>query len=98
MATRKSPPSLRKHKPSKQGVVTLNGTDHYLGHWPMGQTRPPADVQAAYDALIAEWLAGGRRPTSGAVPLTVSQLILLFWERHATVHYRHSDQTPTSEV
>jgi hypothetical protein len=64
MATRKSPPSLRRHKPSQQGVVTLNGHDHYLGPWPEGQRKPPAEVQDAYDALIAEWLVNGRRARS----------------------------------
>src|SRR5262245_997674 len=50
-------PSLRRHKPSAQGVVTLNGRDHYLGAWPPTTKCPPAPVQAAYDRLIAEWLA-----------------------------------------
>lgn len=86
MTTRKSPPSLRRHKPSHQGVVTLNGRDHYLGPWPDGQRNPPAAIQDAYDALIAEWLANGRRPVTEASPITVSELILQFWERHATVH------------
>ena len=34
-------PSLRRHKPTKQGVVTLNGHDHYMGVWPDDQTQPP---------------------------------------------------------
>jgi hypothetical protein len=56
MTTRKTPPSLRRHKPSQQGVVTLNCRDHYLGPWPKGQRKPPAAIQDAYDALITEWL------------------------------------------
>ncbi|QJW94600.1 tyrosine-type recombinase/integrase [Frigoriglobus tundricola] len=98
MTPRKSPPALRRHKPSKQGVVTLNGRDHYLGYWPDGQKKAPSDLQAAYDALVAEWLANGRRPTVEAPPpLTIAELILQFWERYATVYYRHTDGTPTSE-
>jgi hypothetical protein len=57
-------PSLRRHKPSSLGVVTLNGKDHYLGHWPEGSKNPPEAVRLAYDQLIAEWLAAGRRLTA----------------------------------
>jgi hypothetical protein len=53
-------PSLTRHKASGQGVVRLDGRDHYLGSWPPHRKKPPADVQANYDTLIAEWLAGGR--------------------------------------
>jgi hypothetical protein len=62
MPTRRSTPKLRRHKPSRQAVVTLNGRDHYLGPWPDGHKSPAADVRDAYDALVAEWLANGRRP------------------------------------
>jgi integrase len=55
-------PSLRRHGPSRQAVVTLSGRDHYLGPWPDGLPDPPAEAQAAYDRLIARWLAGQRRP------------------------------------
>ena len=86
MANRKSTPSIRRHKPSKQGVVTLNGRDHYLGHWPDGKKKPPLNVQEAYDALISEWLANGRQSISETPDLSVSELILAFWHRHVTVH------------
>jgi hypothetical protein len=96
---RKTPPTLRRHKPSKQGVVTLNGRDFYLGHWSDGQKQPPLDVRTAYDALIAEWLVNGRRLTTGTPPaISVSELIRAFWDGHATLHYRHPDGTPTSEL
>jgi integrase len=98
MTVRKSPPSLRRHKPSQQAVVTLNGRDHYLGPWPVGQKQPPAEVRDAYDALVAEWLANGRRTTEASPPpITVAELILQFWARYATVYYRHPDGSPTSE-
>lgn len=95
-------PSLRRHKPSSLGIVTLNGKDHYLGHWPEGHKNPPDEVQVAYDRLIAEWLANGRRVTPAAeearpVGISVNELILAFW-RHAETHYRHGDGTPTSEI
>jgi integrase len=97
MSRRTTPPSLRRHKPSRQGVVTLGGRDHYLGHWPDGQPTPPDLVRAAYDALVAEWLAAGR-PMAAAPRLTVAELILRFWDGHAVAHYRHPDGTPTSEL
>lgn len=92
-------PSLRRHKPSGQAVVTLDGKDHYLGAWPAQKRTPPAAVQATYDRLISEWLAGGRRMPSQGIgeAFTVNQLILAFWE-HARQHYRHEDGTPTNEL
>jgi hypothetical protein len=96
---RKTPPTLRRHKPSKQSVVTLNGRDFYLGHWSDGQKQPPLDVRTAYDALIAEWLVNGRRPTTETPPaISVSELLRAFWDGHATLHYRHPDGTPAFQL
>jgi hypothetical protein len=94
-------PSLRRHRPSSLGVVTLNGKDHYLGHWPADRKNPPETVRQAYDQLIAEWLAAGRRlqPVAAEQPasISVNELILAFWG-HAEQHYRHEDGTPTNEL
>jgi integrase len=94
-------PSLRRHKPSSLGVVTLNGKDHYLGPWPATAKNPPQDVRRAYDQLIAEWLAAGRRlqPVVAEQPqsISINELLLAFW-RHAQQHYRHDDGTTTSEL
>src|SRR5262249_11525058 len=95
-------PSLRRHKPSSLGVVTLSGKDHYLGHWPQGQRHPPAAVRVEYDRLVAEWLANGRRlqpepAEAEACSLSINELILAFL-LHAQAHYRREDGTPTSEV
>jgi hypothetical protein len=93
-------PSLRRHSPSGQGVVTLSGHDHCLGPWPRLCRKPPAETQAAYDRIIAEWLANGRRPLHSledAPALSVNELILAFWT-HAEAHYRHDDGTPTNEL
>jgi len=94
-------PTLRRHKPSSLGVVTLNGKDVYLGHWPPGQKTPPAEIRAEYDRRIAEWLANGRQvihaPADRAEDLTVNELILAFC-RHAEVYYRRADGTRTSEL
>ena len=39
-------PSYRRHKPTGQAVVTLNGKDHYLGKWNSKVSR------VEYDRLI----------------------------------------------
>ena len=49
-------PKLTRHKASGQGVVRLNGKDHYLGRFGDRET------QKAYDRLIGEWLANHRLP------------------------------------
>jgi integrase len=69
-------PSLRLHKSSGLAVVTLNGRDHYLG------PHDAPDVQDRYNALVARWIAGGRRPLGetdatqpdGTPALTVEQM------------------------
>jgi integrase len=91
-------PSLRRHKPSGLAVVTLSGRDHYP--WPARLRKPPPDTQLAYDRLVAEWLAGGRKllsPDGARPPLTVNELILSFW-RWAESHYRRDDGTSTNEL
>jgi integrase len=95
-------PTLRRHKPSSLGVVTLNGQDIYLGRWPAGQKKPPIAVQAEYDRRVSEWLANGRRlrqeiPQQGADSPSVSDLMLAF-ALHVELHYRREDGTHTSEV
>ena len=98
MNPRKSPPSLRRHKPSQQAVVTLNGRDYYLGCWPNKLKAAPPKIRDDYDALIAEWLVNGRQAVDTiAPPISVAELILQFWERYATIYYRHPDGSPTSE-
>ncbi len=48
-------PSYRRHKPTRQAVVTINGKDIYLGIWNTSASR------AEYDRLIAEFLSNGRQ-------------------------------------
>ena len=89
-------PSYRYHKASDQAVVVLDGRSHYLGVWNSPESK------TEYDRLVAEWLAGGRRssPPPSAPPVAgpnVAELILAFW-RHAQIHYRHPDGTPTGEL
>ncbi|GMU23121.1 MAG: hypothetical protein AMXMBFR13_32040 [Phycisphaerae bacterium] len=52
---RASVPSYRLHKPSGRAVVRLNERDYYLGPHGTEQSR------AAYERLIAEWIAHGRQ-------------------------------------
>jgi integrase len=89
-------PSLRRHKGVNQGVVTLNGRDHYLGPWPAAKQKPPVSVQQAYERLIAEWLAGGRRLPEAEHGLTVADVIVRLWP-HVEQHYRRADGTATGE-
>jgi hypothetical protein len=91
-------PALRCHKAAGQGIVTLNGHDHYLGPWPETTRKPPVHVKNAYDRLIAEWYANGRQLVRQQnVSLTVAEIIERFW-RHVEQHYRRSDGTATHEV
>ncbi len=86
-------PSYRLHKPSSQAVVTLSGRDYYLGRYNAPESR------AAYDRLIAEWLASGRRlgkasPASGP-DLTINELLLAYLQ-FANGYYVKNGK-PTSE-
>jgi hypothetical protein len=59
-------PSYRRHKPTGQAVVTLNGKYHYLGKWNTAASR------AEYSRQIGEWLAGGRCLPGAAADLTIA--------------------------
>ncbi len=67
----------------------------------LGRYGSPESV-AEYNRLIQEWLS--QEAQSAPVPgpaesnPTVSELILAFWTRFATPHYRRSDGTPTGEL
>jgi integrase len=61
-------PSLRLHRPSGQAVVTLAGTDRYLGRY------GSPEAKEAYDRLLGEWLAAGRPQTTGRV-LTMAEVL-----------------------
>jgi integrase len=73
-------PTYRKHKSTRQAVVTLNGKDHYLGRY------GTAVSKAEYDRLIAEWLACGRRLPDGNHGLTINEVILAY-VHHAEGYY-----------
>jgi len=66
-------PSYRRHKPTGQAVVTLNGRDIYLGRYGTRASR------AEYDRLIGEWLAAGRCLLRSDCDLTVAELAHRYW-------------------
>ena len=72
-------PKLCRHRAQNQGYVTLNGCEHYLGHWPESRgKKPPPSVQSAYDDLIAVWLANGRQIPEEHPPLSVNEVLLAY--------------------
>lgn len=85
-------PKYRKHRPSGQAVVTMNGHDFYLG--PHGTRASKFE----YDRLIGEWLQQGRQIqlAAGTGGLTIVELLAAYL-RHAKRYYR-KDGRPTSEV
>lgn len=93
---RAKPPSYRLHKPTGQGVVTLNGKDFYLG------LHGTPDSREAYDRRIAEWYASGRQAI--AIPaarkreaVTVNTVVAAF-VAHAEGYYVDAAGHPTSEL
>jgi integrase len=83
-------PKYRKHRATGQALVTLGGIDHYLG--PHGTQTS----RAAYDQLIAEWMANGRQSSKALdAELTVAELIE-HYRQHVITHYVKNGR-PTSE-
>ena len=70
MARKKRTPSYRHHRASGQAFVEFDGRRVYLGRHGSEESRE------RYHALIAEWLANGKRLPVRAAEITVSQLIL----------------------
>jgi integrase len=84
-------PKYRLHKPTGQGVVTLNGRDFYLGaHGPR--------ARAAYDRLVGEWLVNHRQIPRSNQPTdrTITELVVAYVE-YADEHYV-KDGKPTGEA
>ena len=71
-------PAYRKHRPSGQAVVTLNGRDFYLG--PHGTRTSKAE----YDRLVGEWMTQGRVFETDDSP-TVTEVCVAYW-RHAKTY------------
>lgn len=75
-------PAYRKHRPTGQAVVTINGRDHYLG--PHGTKAS----KLVYDRLILEWVSAGR-PANFGEPESVLLVaaLLVAYLRHAKGYY-----------
>lgn len=80
------PPSYRLHKGSGQAVVTLDGRNVYLG-----VHGTPASREA-YDRVVSEWLANGRKLVEAA-PVTIAELVVAYL-RH--VDERYSSREPVN--
>ena len=94
--TQKGIPSYCLHRPSGKAVVRLNGRDHYLGPHDTEESRQ------AYDRVIAEWLASGRRvehthEVAVQPTLSVNEVLLAFVE-FAERYYRDGDQVSKEVV
>jgi hypothetical protein len=75
-------PSYRRHKPSGQAVVTLNGRDFYLGKY------GSASSKEEYHRLLAEYLLRGQvKPAATSAQITVVEVMAAYL-RHAKVYYR----------
>src|SRR5262249_46040920 len=91
--TKPRTPKYRRHRPTGLAVVTLSGRDFYLGPWRSAASR------AEFDRLVGEWLASGRQLDAGPPDDTRTRdEILVLYLRPATIYYRSSDGSPTSEI
>ena len=82
-----STPKLCRHQGQHQGYVTLDGREYYLGDWPARcGKKPPPEVRARFDELIAKWFANGRQLPDERPPLSVNE-VLLAYIKWAEVHY-----------
>ena len=86
----RSVPACYHHRPSGRAVVTIAGKDHDFGKYNSVESR------AAYDRLIADWLAHGRpRSEPRASPkLSVAAVILGYWN-HAKATYNRQTSRGT---
>jgi integrase len=89
-ASRLRVPTYRRHRPTGQAVVTLNGRDFYLGPWNSKASR------VEYDRLIGEWLAAGRSIPRPESDLTIAELAVRYL-RFAKTYYVQDGQ-PTESL
>lgn len=93
------PPTYRLHKARNLAVVTIDGTDHYLG--PYGSP----ESHRRYGELIygdgppkADTATTGTdkkpRPLPSRSHVLVGELTLAYFEQHAQHYYRGSDEAP----
>src|SRR4051812_2793443 len=99
MARPKSTPSFHVHKRSGRAFTIIDGRQVPLGKGDTPESR------AAYDRLVGQWFAAGRRlpaPAADAGPAgspgtTITVLVHRYWD-HCQAYYRNPDGSPTSEL
>jgi integrase len=86
-------PKYCRHKASGQAVVTLCGTDIYLGPWGTKASR------LEYDRVIGEWIQNGRRLGRGNnCDLAVVEVANAF-RKHADAYYvKNGQRTREAEI
>lgn len=84
-------PTYRHHRPSGRAVVTLDGTDHYLGKWNTEASR------TEYQRLVGEWLANGCSlpQPDGKADLRICELVASYLDFAAG--YYSDGETPGKE-
>lgn len=97
-------PSLVHHRPTGQARVRIDGRDFYCGKF------GSPEAEARYRELLALKEAGklparerksvksDRPAVDPLAPLSVDLLAARYITEHATIHYRHPDGTPTTEI
>jgi len=88
---RQKTPAYRRHKPSNQGFVELNGRRLYLGRYDFPET------VERYHRTIAEWLANGCQVNVDPETITVVELIARYWD-HCKTYYARSDGSESSTL
>jgi len=94
MSAKPTIPSYCQHKAKGQAYVRLNGEFIYLGKYGSPESK------AAYQRLIAEWLARGCAPrpvAAGPDGLSVNEVLLAYW-RHAQEYYGLPDAPHHGEL
>lgn len=105
-------PALVHHRPTGLARVRINGRDHDCGRW--GTSSATSRYQELLRRASEGRLPGPKRrkrsqpipaghsskpaPSVLDLPATVEGLAALYILRHASLHYRHPDGTPTSEL
>jgi integrase len=84
-------PSLRHHRPSGRAVVTINGSDHYLGRYGSQES------EAEYRRLLAEYLSGGLRAPSQAADLTINELLVEYLKFADGYYLKNGEPTKEPE-
>jgi integrase len=85
-------PKYRRHKASRQAIVTIQGRDFYLGPWNTKASK------IEYDRIISEWLAAGRQlPTANSETSDLTIVEVLARYKHFALQHYQKDGVSTGE-